>query len=344
MRTTLALLLAAAASAQSYVVSPIVYTRQEAPGNNYYPWNGPFRFQQVHTDLVGTPRPITGLAWRRNQDQFLPTGSPARTLDMEVLLCDSNAAAWSTTFASNYVGTPRLVFTRKNVNAPDWSPPIEERPAPFDHAIAFDTPAPYLAVNDLLYELVVYSSSTSATYMADSAVFPATVTSMWGTYSSVGTGCRTPTGTFLVRSQIQHVLASTTISFGWSVSGAPPGSGTVLVGLAPINVPVPGLCTNLYTLGMLYVPFTTGNTGSGNTTAASLPFDPSWTSIVLSVQAAAPDPSQTGLQVAASQGARCEIPAAMPAVRGARLWALGNPTATTGSTATSGWLVTRFRS
>src|SRR5262245_25839521 len=100
------LALAALASAQNFTVSPLTFTNVEGPQANTWPWVALFRYQQVYTDLVGTPRLIQGLAWRRNQDQYSNTSATPRTLDMDVSMCASSHAAWSTTFANNYIGTP----------------------------------------------------------------------------------------------------------------------------------------------------------------------------------------------------------------------------------------------
>ena len=346
MRAALStLLLAGTTVAQSFVVSPIPHTDLEGPSNNTYPWNSSFRYQQVHTDLVGTPRVITGIGWRRNQDQFSPSSSGPRVLDMELMMCDSSASAWSSTFASNYIGTPVTVLLRKQVNAPDWRPAVAQRPTPFDFTVPFDTPFVYLAQNDLLYEVVVHSTSATSTYMSDAVEHVANVAETWGSYTSVGSGCTTSTGAFLLRSQIQHVLASSSVSFAWDMLGAPAAaSGVLLLGLLPLDVPLPGLCTNLYTEGSLVLPFMAANDGTAGVKGGLVPFDPSWLSIVLSGQAAAVDATQPGLGLAASQGVRCSIPPPMlPTVRGARAWALGNPTALSGSSASTSWLVTQFR-
>ena len=344
MRTALCIaFLALAAPAQNYVVSPAGYANLEGHSNNTYPWSSTFRYQQGHTDLTGTPRAFLGLAWRRNQDQFLPTSSGPKTLDMEVNMCDSNVAAWSSTFASNYVGTPVNVFLRKQVNTPDWRPPIVQRPAPFDYAILFDAPYVYLAVNDLLYEIFVYTNSSSSSFQCDAS--GGTGTSAYGSYTSAGAGCTTGNGTFLLRSNITHVMSSSTISFAWNVIGAPAtANGALLLGLAPLDLPVPGLCTNLYTdATVLSVPFTASAAGVANTTAVTTPYNPAWAALVVTAQAAALDASQPGLPLAATQGVRSEIPPALPPTNGARAWALGNPTATSGSSSRTSWLVTQFR-
>jgi hypothetical protein len=149
----------------------------------------------------------------------------------------------------------------------------------------------------------------------------------------------------LLRSQIQRIAASATISFAWDVLNGPASApGAVLVGVVPLNVPIPGLCTNLYTEGsLLSVPFTTSATGTATTTALTIPWTPAWNTVVVTAQAAAADPTQPfNLPLAATQGVSCEVPAAQPPSRGYRLWAM-TTNATTGSLSDASWLVTQFR-
>jgi hypothetical protein len=251
--------------------------------------------------------------------------------------------AWSTTFAANYVGTPVNVFQRKQVNTPDWRPPITQRPAPFDYSIPFDAPYVYLAVNDLLYEVVVHANSSSASFQCDASGGTATWTH--GTYTSEGVGCTTGNGTFLLRSQIRHVQATGLISFVWDMLGGPATAGGVLLlGRGPLNAPVPGLCTNLYTDAVLpVVTFATTAAGAAATSPMIVAYDPSWVGPCVTGQAVALDGSQPGLPIAATQGVRCEVPPPLPVSNGARLWALGNPGALTGSSSRTSWLVTQFR-
>ena len=332
-------------SAQNYTVSPAVNARLEAESNNTWPWTGVFRYQQIYTDLGGTAKVLSGLAWRRNQDQFLPTGNPTRALDMEIWTCDGNATTFTTTFANNYIGTPVNTFLRKVVNTPDWRLPIVQRPGPFDWFVLNDVPYVYLGVNDLIYEILMHSSSSGSTFMCDSAVTtPSTSAPAYGTYTSVGSGCATTLGTFSLRSQIQRSPTSV-ISFAWDVFAGPASApGAVLLGLAPLNVAISGLCTNLYTDGgLLSIPFTTSATGAATTAALTAPYDPAWSSLVISAQAAAADASQPFfMPLAATQGTRCEVPPALPAARGYRLWAF-TTSALTGTLSNASWLVTQFR-
>ncbi len=346
MRLALPLLvLSSLATAQLPVVSPIGHTNLEGPSDNMYPWSNPFRYQQVHTDLRGTPLPITGIAWRRNQDEFLPSTSSAKTFDMELTLCDADANTFGITFASNYVGTPVNVLVRRQVNSVDWRPAIGQRPAPFDFVIPFDVPFVYLGQNDLLYEVVVYMTSNSV-YQCDAVNGLSRPTTIYGSYTSEGTGCTTTNGSFLLRSQLRHVFTTSQMVFQWDVVAAPPlATGAVLVGFAPFNVPVPGLCTNVYTDGsLLSVPLTSLANGTGSTLAIGVPYNPTWVGVPLSAQAACLDATQPGIGLAASQGVRSSIPIeVLPTVNGARVWSLNNPLSATGTRSPNSWLVTQFR-
>jgi hypothetical protein len=348
MRTPLAVFfLAVVATAQSFTVSPQAYARLEGPTSNTWPWVNAFRYQQVYTDLVGTPRVIQGIAWRRNQDQDVSqnAGAVPRTLDMEVSMCASNHSTWSTVFANNYVGTPMLVFTRKIVNAPDFRTEVLQRPAPFDFGIPLDTPYLDLGQNDLLYEIVMYSASSTASYYCDVPVF-ASATMCYASYASVGSGCTTARGAFSVRSQIRNTLATATVTVQLDVIRGPASaSGAVLLGLVPLDIPIPGLCTNLYTDGgIVSIPFTTASTGTATTPALNVAWSTGLVGLVLTAQAAAADASQPAMPIAATQGIRCEMPPlTLPPARGARSWIFGATSGLSGGASNEGWLVTQFR-
>jgi hypothetical protein len=129
------------------------------------------------------------------------------------------------------------------------------------------------------------------------------------------------------------------------MTGGPGAAGGVLLlGRAPLNTPVPGLCTNLYTDAVLpVVTFVTSSAGTASTLPMLVGYDPSWTGPFVTAQAVALDGTQPGLPIAATQGVRCEVPPPLPAVNGARAWALGSPTAPSGNSARTSWLVTQFR-
>ena len=120
-----------------------------------------YRYQQVHGDLKGTPRFFTGIGWRRD-GMLLDTAQMfARTIDMELWLGDGDLATFGTTFASNRVSPPTNAFVRKIVNAPDLVLRPDAMPAPFTFNVVFDTPVLYLGLQDLLWEVVIHSNSST---------------------------------------------------------------------------------------------------------------------------------------------------------------------------------------
>jgi hypothetical protein len=241
---------------------------------------------------------------------------------------------------------PARVFTRKTANMPDYRTPPTQRPAPFDFAFLLDVPFVHLGMNDLLYEIVMHGSSSSSSIFCDSPVYLSAPTISWGSFTSAGGGCATSNGRFLARSQISQTFASGLVDFRFDCSGGPASAnGAVLMGFAPLNVPIPGLCTNLYTDGSIgNLPLTTTGAGGGSTGQLPLPWNPAWLNLVITAQAAALDASQQRIPVAATQGLRCSIaPPSLPVATGARLWSQNNTTAVTGTSSTNGWLVTQFR-
>src|SRR5262249_14607144 len=134
------------------------------------------------------------------------------------------------------------------------------------------------------------------------------------------------------------------------LSGGPTSAPSVLlVGLTSPNVPLPGLCTSVYTDAAIFsVSDTTTATGEIVTIPSpsfTLAYDPLLVGFTVTAQAASLDASQPGLKVAASNGNTASLPPLMPvpAVQIARIFSNGAPTATTGTLSKTTGLVTRFQ-
>ena len=332
--------------AQSYVVSPSPMAVHEGSTSNNFPFQSTFHYQQVHGDLTGAAKSFSGLAWRR--DAATTTAQPGRTQDIEIFMGDGDYTQLSTTFAANYLNTPVLVFTRKAVTLPDHSTRPDFQPAPWDINVLFDTPYSYAGVNDIVYEVIIHTSSIASTSYLCDAYSPTTVSAA---FTTSGIGCTTSNGVMKLRSNINSSTTTNTWTWSFAVTDGPPTAMTaVMVGFSNPNVPIFGLCAgaNLYTDALLFTSTgTTTSTGSLTrpSPALSVAFDPAFVGFVVHSQAASIDATQTGLQVAASNGNSASLPPLMPvpAVQIGRVYASGAPTATTGTASSTSGLVTRFQ-
>lgn len=338
-------LLAPSLSAQGYAVTPGWVADHEGTSNNTIPFwgtTGYYRYQQSAKELTGTPRVFTEIAWRR--DGTLTTAYPARTIDMEISLADTDTATFSTTFASNYANAPVNVFLRKLVNTPDHSAVPSGLPAPWTFACAFDAPFVYTGAKDLLYDITCYSFTTTGTYALDAA--SGTAPSVTAGFSSVGTGCTTSTGVMSLRAN--HTLtAAGSLTLIWNLTKGPATASTsILVGIVNPNFPLPGLCGSgtVYTdASLLNLAGTTSAAGAFNTTSIAItPYDPAWQGLTLTAQAASLDASQPVFPLAVSNGITSVVPGLPSAVTCNRLYS-STVAATTGSLGANYALVTRFK-
>lgn len=336
--------LAAALSAQSYVVSPKQYDLHEGTSNNTYPFfSTAFRYQQAHSDLKGTPRVFTGLSFRRDGTLSTTASYGARTYDLELHVGDADLATLTGTFATNYLSTPVNVMTRKNVNVPDHTTRPDYLPAKFDADFLFDVPFVYTSGKDLLWEAVVFSNTNSASYPLDAV---SSATGLTGGFGVSGTGCTTANGVMKLRSNFATNVTTNQLTMGWAITaGASSSSTVVFLGLTNPNAPLPGLCNseNVYTDALLgLVSGTTGTTGALTIPAIALTYNPAWLALHVTSQAVSLDASQP-LGIAVSNGNDAPVPPLASTVPMTRIFASGSSSATTGTVGTSYGLVTRFR-
>ena len=340
-------LLAATVVAQNYAVSPAYCAGSEGGSNNTIPFwglTGFYRYQQPTSDLKGTPKLFTEIAWRRDGNLSAATSYAARTIDMEISLADADLATFSSTFATNYANPPVNVFTRKMVNTPDHTnqPPV--LPAPWTFACLFDVPFVYIGTKDLLYDITCYSFSSPDSFPLD-AVSGATPSAVGG-FSVNGTGCTTSNGQMALRSSFSVNSTLNTISLSWNVARAPSSAASAtLVGLADPNLPIPGLCGSgfLHTDALLLaIAGTTASTGTLLNPAIMLPtYDPAWQALTLTAQTVSVDASQPGLPVAVSNGIASPIPPMPTPTLTHRLFS--DVVSPAGSLGRGFGLVTRFR-
>lgn len=337
------LLLTAGLAAQSYTVSPSAFTNTPGGNSNTIPfWSATHRYQQIHGDMKGTPRVILGMSLRKGTSTS--SSGIARTLDVEVSMCNSNFAASSTTFAANYVGTPVVVLPRQTVNLPDWTF-SQGTPEPWSIVIPYTTPWPYTGQNDLLWEWVIHSTTSTGSYFAD-AYSGSNADRANATIVNLGTGCLA-TGKTSVMSQTLTCYTTTSnkkLNFGLSGANAPNSvPAAVMVGPVNPNLTVPGLCEKVFVVPLWTLPVTTSASGGISVPLFQADYDPNWAGAKLYVQSVAVDVGQSGLPFALSRGQEATLPVLSPgAYPIQRIWSNSN-TATTGSKETYAYgLVTRF--
>lgn len=325
------LLVAAGVTAQGnpahVEVWPNYFRSFEGNSSTMYPFSpsatsGAHRLQMIHNDMRGHPiANMRSLGLRRDGVTTLTTGV-ARTVDLEVLCADGDATAPSATFATNYLSTPTVVYTRKMTNLPDRSAAPTSRPMPFDVVLMFDVLYNHSGTLDFLYEMKVYGNSlgvgTGTEYYSDYAPQnPATISS---TNTTIGTGCITnahPTLPMTLSTTTRVDRASGNLILQWAGLRAPVGSpvAAVLFGLQNPNLQIPGLCGNgrLYSSMQIVLPGGSVDvTGAFTPPAINVPWDPGYALLLTYVQAVAADLSQPGIQVAVSNGIESLLPPGLP--------------------------------
>lgn len=329
--------------AQNHVVSPSTFTQHEGSGNNSIPFFGAsYRYQQLHGDLKGTPRLLTGIGWRRDGMLLDNTAFVARSVDMEVWLGDGDFTTHGTTFASNYVNPPTNALVRKVVSAPDHVLRPDFQPAAFMFAVMFDTPVLYIGLKDLLWEVVIHANTNTTGYALDSV--RGNDNFVIGGFTTSGVGCSTSNGAMKLRTTHRATLQGS-LTLTWAVAGAPSNAiSVVLTGLTNPRLPLPGLCSaeRLYTdAALVQIAGTTTATGTLSTGTFMLPFDARLVGLHVTAQAVAIDASRP-LGVVVSNGNDAVMPPQPTNYPVSRLYA-SSATAVTGSRESYNvGLVTRF--
>ena len=330
---------------QQHFTAPPGFEQTEGPLavqflNPFY--NAAARFQYVDGGQRGTPRlAILALALRRDGPQT--STSPARVVDVEVVMAETDAGSQSTTFAANYNGTAVTVFQRKNLSLPDHSVAPPSPPAPFDVVFVFDTPFAYSGNRDLLWEVRLFANQAAGlAYSLDSVD---TTIPGEGQYSYLGfQSCTTAVGPYWF-----HALTPRTDPLGiaqvscWA-EHAPRSAPTVLaIGLADSGFSA-YLCAPLRTSADVLIALLSDATGLVGSAQTPLSFPvPISARVQLYLQFASLDPAQApNLQVALSDAALYSLVPYGIGPRVSRLFALGSATASVGTAVANGVPIARF--
>lgn len=241
------LFLAAGAAAQ-FVVSPAHFTSAEAPANNSYPFGvatTPFRYLNIHDDLVGIPRTIRGMSLRRNYNS---AASAAYTITFDAWM--STALTTGTTpdatFDNNHGSDKTQIVFNRTYNFP--ASPVQLVPEEWTHLMPFDVPFTYLGLGSLCWEVQVTARTNTASYYYDAASGTGNTNPQLAA-RSFGTGC-------LATGRTSAMSATGSGSMNW-----PAGTGTLTVNSA--NGPSAAPAVLLFGADMFPAPIVIPGSGGG---------------------------------------------------------------------------------
>lgn len=314
--------LATSLAAQTITTAPAGFENTRGTGSVLYPFSatltpaGSFRYQEVHTSLRGTTlNNIVAANFRRDESATATATAVARTGNIEFVLGTGDVQTFTPDFAANFSGGRSVVFVRKPVNLVSWVGPGNGTLEAWSNRLPFDTPFSYAGTADLLWEVSYDSMTPTGTYNSDRSAGGGSLwTSASGT--NIGTGC-TATGRttpFLLNTTLYHHVGSQLLRLQYWVTNGPSTTPAVMnIDTVNSNLSAPFLCGTLIALPTLSLPIgvtsTTGATPTLN--YLSFPYNPSFLSNSLFMQALAPDAgqSQPFLPLVLSQGEDCRWPA-----------------------------------
>jgi hypothetical protein len=246
-----------AAAAQQSTVSPVGTATVEGSSGNVLPFASdmPRRYLQIHEDLMGTPRVLTGLSFRMNEGINAFNGT--RAIDLELHMGYARPISQLSFFIDqNRVGPYQTVIARRVIHFGPQGQAIRPGPNPFSSNmdLILDVPFPYSGVQPLIWEAVVHANAlvigtTFSSLDADEG------SSTLGASTRTGLGC-TCTGQF----DLSYHFASATDMAGillinFSLDQGPANSpALVSIGSSNPNLSVPGLCSPLYTNLIAIIP------------------------------------------------------------------------------------------
>jgi hypothetical protein len=304
--------------AQNQIVSPVGAATVDGNGSNLFPWttNTARRYLQLHGDVGGTPKVVTQLSFRASTGATNNLG--VRTHDLELYMGEGiDALKPSFTFDANYIGGvagKTLVMPRQFVNmGPQGQLVTGVNPFTGNMDLVLTTPFVYSGANSLVWEAIYYGQTTAVigTFSSPDAEQGVVTT---GTSAITGTGC-VPSG---LAAPMTHTFSCVdiagTLVMNATVTGAPPTSFALLaIGSNNPNLPVPGLCGNLYSDALLlnFIGLTDGAGAltTATPTLSTISIPNTLVGLTLHTQAFVLDPGSTfGLPFAASNGRQVTVP------------------------------------
>jgi len=322
MRTTLALLVSAGAvAAQTITTTPAGFETARGTSSVTYPFSGTmtpvesFRYQEIHTSLVGTPLVnIAAANFRRDESTSTTPTAAARTANIEFKMGHGHRDLFTPDFAANFSAGSSVVFVRKPVNLASWIGPGNGTLEPWSNRLPFDTPFTYNGTDHLIWEVSYDSMAPTGTYNADRV--PASGALWTGSSgANLGVGCVATGRTlaFTLATTIFHHVGSRIGRVQANVSNGPANVPVILsVDSVNSNLQVPFLCGTVYAMPTITLPIgTTSSTGASAPFHLTFPFHPGFLTTHLFLQAVSPDPGQAPnfLPIVLSQGEDCLMPA-----------------------------------
>jgi hypothetical protein len=289
---------------QNYYISPPGTETLEGNSSSSIQLNqSASQVMQVDNTLQVMKSPlITGLAYRRNLNL---TTSTTRTLELEIKVGHADFSKVTSTYATNYLGTPSVVFKKQNITF-DWTSASPLTPAAYDAVIPFATPFIYNGKDAFVWESNNTTGNAGTGYSQDwySGSSPATIFGPIPT--PLGAGCKTPNGTMTLNSSFRST-AATSFDYGFDLIGGPASTAALLfVGVNDPNVPF--FCGTLHVDPLLSAPIgSTSATGVIALRYANTPWTPALVDAAVYSQAFALDQSQAS-GVAMSNGLHSRAP------------------------------------
>ena len=337
------LLLATSLSAQVYKTFPAGFlTKEGATNHNYMLFaKKEMRWQSIDRSQVGNAAIIINtVAWRRDGTAATNSVWTKRTLSgFQLILADADYNNTQVAdLSKNYKGTPTIAIASKTVNLVDITAQPASAPAPWVNELKLDKPYVYMGKDAFLWE-VQYTANTGMgtdysfdfEYVGGSSGYNST------TGTIVGSSCTTTGMSSPISYYTTFYNHGTKFRIYSSVSYMP-ANAPVLVFLDAknVNLPVPGLCTNLYaapTIVLTGMPVTSAS-GSSNTYFDNIPHVAGIASSKIYFQAFGIDLQQSGLPFVLSYGREIAVPADPVPTQVTRYYHYKNATSTT--TVTSG--------
>ncbi len=295
--------------AHTGVVSPIQQEVREGIGSSSLPFSVPqgvgmVRYQQGHGDMRGSPRTIGNLSFRRDGTWASSIG-PVR-VEIEVFMAHCNFDSMTSTYDENYTSPLQRVVKRRKILLPHLGGPPNSPPARFAVTIPLDQPFAYDGVSDLVWEVLVHSSTLSGGYVLDS--FESRHQTNVG--SSLGGGCVVAGRSSALEHDVVFRSDGGYYRIVHRTKSAPASTaGHLNIDFSDSNLRLPGLCGVLHAAPAISIPL--GVSTSRGTTKPGVIMFKNITSLVgarIYTQALFLDPSQQGLPVAMSNGVVSVVP------------------------------------
>ncbi len=316
-----------------YLVSPTQALAAEQNSNNTFPFgsSATHTYMQVHGDLRGKVKTITGMNFRRDGTLAANASYTGKTITLQMYFGPGSYESFGTNYLANYTGARTLVRSG-SVAMPGWTAAPPSAPAGFSFRIPTTSPYAWNGAADFLWEIRTTAMTASNSLYADAV--SGTGDTGNGRYSTYGTGCiatgQTSTFAATFGATTSKKANQHTLTLGGLRARA---NNSVAFWLAVNSANIPGLCAPIQVDlgGWLYSAGTTSD-ASGNFTlpVLSWAYNPAWIGFNWYGQAIGFDAGKSPFPLILSTGARIAMPA--PAgIQIGRLYNTSSGSATTGT-------------